>query len=125
MWFWFFILANCLSVPVILLLIGWMFQKHAPQSVNGIFGYRTRRAMKNDDTWKFAQQAFGQLSFHWGLAELPVTLLSMLVVYGQSDSVIGITGGVLCLFLCFPIFLMIWQVERALKKQFDEKGRRL
>jgi len=44
-------------IPVIMIGVGYMMYKHPPKSINAIYGYRTARSMKNDETWKFAMIA--------------------------------------------------------------------
>lgn len=123
--FWIFLFVCNLSIPGLLLLLGWVFRNHAPQSINGVYGYRTRRSMQNGETWRFAQAEFGRLSWRWGLAELPLVPLGMLLVLGRGETVTGAVGGILCVVLCIPIGVMIGQVERALRRTFDEEGRRI
>ena len=119
-----FMLLSCLLVPGMLLLFGWMFRSHAPKTINYAFGYRTKRSMKNEETWRFAQAEFGRHSLRWGLAELPVTLLVMAAIFGRDEGTVGTISSALCFVLCVPLLIMIWQVERALKKHFDENGKR-
>lgn len=120
MGFWVFMLIMCLMIPGMLLLFGWIFQNQAPKSINGVYGYRTKRSMRDQSSWDFAQAMFGRLAFRWGLYELPVTLLAMLAVLGRGETTVGTMGGVLCGVLCLPFFVMIWQIEKALKRQFPE-----
>ena len=120
MGFWVFMLIMCLLIPGMLLLFGWIFQHCAPKSINGVYGYRTKRSMRDQSSWDFAQAMFGKLAFRWGLGELPIVLLAMLPVLGRGDTIVGTVGGVLCIVLCLPFFVMIWQIEWALKQQFPE-----
>ncbi len=124
MGFWFFMLLSVLLIPGMLLLFGWMFRAHAPQTMNYVFGYRTRRSMRNADTWQFAQAEFARLSWRWGLVELPVGILAMLPLLGKNTGLVGVAGSILCGVFCIPIFVIIWQVEHALKASFDENGKR-
>lgn len=123
---WILLFLTNLSIPGMLLLFGWMFRDHAPKKINAAFGYRTSRSMKNEDTWQFAQAEFGRLSRQWGWIELPIVLVGMLAVWpGREASIVSSFGGLLCIVLCIPIFIIIWQVERALKRTFDDNGRRI
>jgi len=54
MGFWLFMLINNLIVPAIMIGIGRIFVSHPPKKINGIYGYRTKRSMKNNETWRFA-----------------------------------------------------------------------
>lgn len=122
---WMVLLFSNLLIPGLLILFGWMFRAHAPKKINLAFGYRTKRSMRNEDTWQFAQAEFGKLAWRWGLAELIPALLGMLLVRGRGEAAISAVGGGLCGVLCIPIGVIIWQVERALKRAFDDNGQRV
>ena len=61
MWFWYFMFVSNLLTPLLMIVIGHIMWKHSPQNINTIFGYRTKRSMKNMDTWKFAHEYCGKL----------------------------------------------------------------
>ena len=122
--FWFFMLLTVLLIPLIMLWFGRFFAKQAPRQINWIFGYRTRRSMRNRETWEFAHRYSGGLMYRWGLAMLPLSLLGMLAVWGRGEDVIGVAGAVLCLVQLIPFFFIVAQTERALKETFDEDGDR-
>lgn len=54
MGFWIFMLAMDLILPLSMVFLGRYFVRHAPGNINMLFGYRTARSMKNQDTWQFA-----------------------------------------------------------------------
>ena len=56
MGFWLYCTAMCLLIPGIMLYFGWRFLNKPPQNINSIYGYRTSRSMKNQQTWDFAHQ---------------------------------------------------------------------
>lgn len=47
MGFWSFMLAMDLIIPLSMVFLGRYFARHAPGSINMLFGYRTARSMKN------------------------------------------------------------------------------
>ena len=47
MCFWLFMLICDLLVPIIMIVGGRIMWKHCPKHINGIYGYRTTRSMKN------------------------------------------------------------------------------
>ena len=91
MGFWIFCLAMNLLLPVIMLVLGRLFQTRPPKTINGLFGYRTARSMKSQEAWDFAHRTRGRLWFKLGL----VVLMGSIV-----------------------------PVERALKQNFDDFGRK-
>ena len=50
MGFWVFMLAMNLIIPLSMIFLGKYFSKHAPGQINMLFGYRTARSMKNQDS---------------------------------------------------------------------------
>lgn len=38
-------------VPAVCIVFGVLFLWHPPKNINGLYGYRTSRSMKNEDTW--------------------------------------------------------------------------
>ena len=38
---------------------GLLFRK-TPKEINYVYGYRTKRSMMNEETWRFANQYFGK-----------------------------------------------------------------
>ncbi|HIS93096.1 MAG TPA: SdpI family protein [Candidatus Alectryocaccomicrobium excrementavium] len=120
---WFMAMVNAL-LPAILIGFGKYFMRHAPRDINPFFGYRTARSMQNMDTWNFAHQYCGKVWFSGGLTALPLSLLIMLCVRGQSEDAIAAVG--LCVTAAQIIFLFVSVAltEAALKKAFDAQGRR-
>lgn len=124
MGFWIFMLLVNLLFPAIMIGFGRYFLKHPPKTINYVFGYRTTRSMKNQDTWTFAHQYCGRLWYRWGLVLLPVTFVAMFLVLGQSVDTVSTAGGILCLLQMIPLVGCIFPTEAALKRTFDENGKR-
>lgn len=120
--FWCFMLAMELLIPLAMLLVGRRFCKSPPSRVNGLYGYRTPRSMKNQDTWAFAHRRCGRLWMRLGGVLLPATALASLVSLVRPDSFTGWYGGALVGAQCAVMALSILPVERALKRAFDENG---
>ncbi len=124
MGFWIFMTACNLMLPVLMIVIGKIFTKHPPRTVNGIYGYRTSMSMKNQDTWDFAQAYFGKLWQKTGWAMLPLAPAVMLFVIGGSEEAVGIAGGIEMAAELVVLTVSIVPVERALKRNFDGAGNR-
>lgn len=118
-------LVGVFVAPVVLLLFGWLFTHgRYPKHPNGIYGYRTTRSMRNDETWTFAQERWGRSCWHVGWWLLLLSLFVVAILQTQSVRQHGpyvgawiTVQGVLTLATIIP-------VERALKTKFDEFGRR-
>ena len=124
MWFWWFMLICCLMIPGLMIIAGWMMWKHCPKQINSLLGYRTKRSMKNMDTWKFAHEYCGRLWFRLGLLLLIPLILLYLPFYQSDENTIGIIGIVIMTALCAVLCLSILPTEAALKKTFNDNGPR-
>lgn len=122
---WVFMLICNLLIPAVAIWYGRRFQANPPREPNGVFGYRTARSMKSRDAWNFAQRKMGQVWGRWGFAMAP------LAVVCQALTLLCPTVDGMCLW-SLPItvaevallLLSMIPVERALKENFDENGRR-
>lgn len=89
-----------------------------------LFGYRTARSMKNQDTWQFAHRYFGKLWYKMGLWLLILSVAAMLPGLGKDADAVGTLGGIVC---AVQLPAMLWAIiptERALKRTFDKEGNR-
>jgi uncharacterized membrane protein len=112
-----------LIIPLIMVGFGMLFMKNPPKSINSFYGYRTKRSMKNQDTWDFAHYYCGKLWLVCGLVSLPISLVPILLVLGKSQQVISVAGLIVLGIQTILLIATIFQTERALKNNFDEFGR--
>lgn len=124
MGFWIFMTLMTLLTPVTMLLLGRRFFLRPPERINGAFGYRTARSMKNKDTWDFAHRCCGRAWFRWGLAMALLSLLVMALLINRGLEEVGAAGLALVLAQLFPLIGTIFTTERALKRTFDDFGLR-
>ena len=121
--FWIFMLIVVLLTPLILIGFGRMFIVNPPKEINPLFGYRTKRSMRNRDTWIFAHKYIGKLWFVGGLISLPFSLVPMFYIMAENTDLVGITGLII---VCIQAVLMIATIvptEIALKRHFDDFGK--
>lgn len=124
MGFWIFMLIMELLLPFTMIGFGKYFIKNAPKKINSLFGYRTSMSMKNRETWNFAHTYFGRLWYVLGIFLLPVTVTVMIIVIGESQDAIGLTGVVLLCIQMLSLTGAIIATENALKKKFNLNGRK-
>ena len=124
MGFWIFMLAMTSLIPITMIGFGRLFMKKAPDNINFVFGYRTTRSMKNKDTWSFAHKYFGRLWFLCGVIILPLSIIPMFFALGKATDVVGSIGGIIVMVQLIPLVATIIPTEVALKKNFDEYGKR-
>ena len=125
MGFWLYCTAMCLLVPAVMLYFGWRFLNRSPKKINALYGYRTSRSMKNQQTWDYAHQVCGKLWFRAGAVMLPLSLLAMLPGLGKDTQALGIWLMGVVLVQVVVMIATIFPVEKALKQKFDKFGRRI
>ena len=115
------------AVPLVFIVFGWLFTHgRYPRKPNALCGYRTTRSMKNEETWRYAQEHWGRLSWRYGWVLLILSgiigiILWLLSKNGHEVMSYSVTWLVLESILTLGTIL---PVERALKDRFDEFGRR-
>lgn len=124
MGFWIFMLVMVLLLPVSMLGLGRWFMRRAPGKINYVFGYRTNRSMKNEETWAFAHHYFGRIWYICGIVSLPLSAAAMLLVLGRDTDTVSAVGSVLCCVQLLPVVCAIIPTERALRREFDDDGNR-
>ena len=124
MWFWWFMFVCNLLIPVILIIAGRMMWKHCPKKINTVYGYRTRRSMKNMDTWRFAHNYCGKLWWKIGWFSLFPSVVVQIPFFESSEDVIGIVEGIICMVQVVILIASIFPTEAALKKTFNDDGTR-
>ncbi len=125
MGFWIFMLIVVLLIPITMIVFGRLFSKSAPKKINYTFGYRTKRSMMNDETWRFANTYIGKLWYLCGIILLPLSVVAMVFVFGKGRDTVGTFGGILTLVQMIPLIGNIIPTEKALKRNFDEYGRKI
>ena len=124
MWSWWILLICDLFIPVMMLGFGRIMYKNAPKNINYIFGYRTTRSMKNDDTWQFAHEYCGRLWWRVGFIMLIATAIVHIPFYNSSEDTIGIVAAIVMTVQVVVLMLSIIPTEMALKKTFNDDGSR-
>ena len=122
MGFWIFLTICNLLLPVLMIVLGKVFIKNPPQKINGIYGYRTPRSKKNQDTWNFAHLYCGKLWWKVGWIMLPLAVIGMLPTIKTNDTIVGEVGTVIIITECITLLATILFVEKALAKKFDKDG---
>lgn len=125
MGFWIFMLLMDLLLPVLMIACGRYFMKKPPKKINTFCGYRTPMSMKSQATWEFAQSYCGKIWYVCGVVLLPLTVIGMLLAIGKSVDGIGIVGGMISGVQLIAFIGAIFPTEAALKRNFDENGKRL
>ena len=113
-----------LLIPATMIITGYFMYKKPPKEINGVIGYRTTMSRKNMDTWKFAHDYCGRLWLKLGIILLVPSIIVQIPFVNSDENTVGILTliieGVQLVFLLGSIL----PVEKALKRTFDENGKR-
>ncbi len=114
---WVFFLGA--TAPSLLLMIfAWYYKAFPPKSINFIYGYRSRKSMRNQETWDFGNKIGAKMMFYAGMATLVVGTAAYFISPPWS---LGISG----FFLVVALFVGIFWCEQQLAHNFDKNGRRM
>ena len=116
--FWIFMFVMVLLMPLAMVVFGALLLKKPPR-LNGFFGYRTQKSMKNTDTWLFAQRFFGKIWLKLGAVILPISMIIMVIVLNEEVFTIAMTGLVVTLGQLVFLLAPIYPTEKALKEKFE------
>ena len=107
-----------------MIILGRRFSKRPPDKISFVFGYRSSMSMKNKETWKFAHEQWGNIVCILGVALIPGSIVSMLLIMNSSTYTIDLVGVCICIAQILALTCSIIPVEYALKKNFDKDGNR-
>ena len=124
MGFWIFMLITVLLIPLTMIFFGWLLFRKTPKEINYVYGYRTKRSIMNEETWRFANQYFGKVWYLCGLISVPLSVIAIALVFGKGPGTVGMVGGIITMLQMLPLIGAIVQTESELKKNFDENGKR-
>ena len=121
--FGYLMLLVMLITPLTMVGFGLVFLKNPPKNINSFYGYRTKRSMKNQDTWDFAHHVCGKIWLVCGLVSLPFSLVPVWLVVDKNKDVVSLTGLIVLGLQVVLLLVSLIPVERALKNHFDEFGK--
>jgi uncharacterized membrane protein len=123
--FGYIMLLMILLMPLMMVGFGLLLMKNPPKKINSVYGYRTRKSVRSQETWDFAHYYFGKLWLVCGLVSIPISLVPICLVLGKSEQVISVAGLIVLGIQTLLLLVTILLTERALKKNFDEFGKPL
>ncbi len=122
MGFWIYMLFVASIIPLLMVGFGAYFRKKCPKNINPYFGYRTKRSMRNQETWQYAHKHCGNLWFVIGFIMLLLSyalMVVMLLTLNRDSATVGTYGGIICGIQCVVLIASSFPTEFALKKKFD------
>lgn len=102
----------------LLFLISIIFWKFPPKKINSFYGYKTNKAMLNQDIWDFANAVFNKNLLRYA----GISFLAAIVLAAIASKELSWQPMVLIL---LTILVSFMKTERALKDNFTEEGERI
>lgn len=109
-----FLLPFCFGV--VLTITGFLSYKYPPKEINELYGYRSKRAKKNQQQWDFAQIYGAKQLFKNGLL---LFVFSFLGFFIQMKEVWSVSLSLLLLLLA--VINTWFSTEKAIKSKFNSK----
>ena len=106
-----------LTTNGVLFLISIIFWKFPPKKINNLYGYRTPKAMQNQQILDFANTTFNQTFLKYSGFSLLAALLLASMAKGE------LTWQPM-VFVGLAILVSIIKTERALNDNFTEEGKK-
>src|SRR5699024_11699875 len=105
---------------IFMIFLGVVFIKSPPKNRNHIYGYRTKKSMKNQKNWDKAQIIYGIYTkqfFYYSLCFSLVPLsLDIFALITKNDNIILWSFIFQGLTLCTLLFYINFKVNKRLKK---------
>ena len=118
----FYIIVS-LIIPLSMFVLGAYYQKHPIENVNDIVGYRTVLSRKSQEAWAFAQIHWAKMWKLAGAILLPVSLITLYFLFGQSEQKFDKAVLILVGLQLLVMILSVIPTEIALRKNFDQQGK--
>lgn len=99
----------------IFFLVGLIMKYFPPQEINGLYGYRTNRSMKNKTAWDFAQKYAAAQMLVFGILLMLFSVLGFYFTLGEETALVIGLGEML-----LATLIMIARVEHKLKVKFGD-----
>lgn len=122
MFYWWFMFISVMLIPAILFLFGKFFSKDVPMGINAFCGYRTKRSMKNENTWIFANKYWGKLAAKLAVLSAAITVRTMALVYNGDESAVTAVASIVAAIQVVLLIISVILTEKALKSTFDQEG---
>ena len=113
-----FAIGHLLIGPLIL-LITYIYAKYPPKKINDLYGYRTKRSMRNQDCWDFANRH--SIRLMWKISFITCVVQALGVILLNEEVALLTATIILVTTLIYSVYL----TEKALKKTFDKEGKKI
>lgn len=113
-----------LPVPIIYMAVAASICRNPPKWREN-FGYRTKRALKSESAWNYAQITYGKISTICFSVFAALTLiLDITAIAANFDDITAFAVFIAhTVLLVILLFVTVMIVENKLKKSFDKDGK--
>jgi len=105
-------------IPFLLIIPGLSFLIFPPKKINYIYGYKTKRSMRNMETWKEAHLYSGKLLSVFGILFLILTYI-LPFMYSQNTTIMVTLLGFLFTMIITMVLTEI-RLHKIIKKGNNE-----
>lgn len=116
-WFWWLMLFFSLLIPSMMVFFGVIFMYKPPKRINTIYGYRTKRSMKDDKSWTYAHRFLGRLWAMWGSIIFFCSIIILINIYRKSVETISWIGFAIIMGQTIIMLIPILMTENELKSK--------
>ena len=103
-----------ITFGIIIIIAGLALKFIPPKKPNWLYGYRTKRSMKGQVEWDYAQQFSSKLSIRYGLSSMAISTAGYFLDLSEK------VGLLIAIFWIIVVsILLIYKVEKELKEKFD------
>lgn len=117
-------LISVAFIPLLLIVIGKIFEKYPSKEPNIAIGFRTKLSMMNKETWDYAQRLFPKVWISLGRIMLPLSLIILFLLYSEDKDYTGNLALILMLVQEVLMLGSILYVNLKLKAAFNSDGSR-
>lgn len=100
-------------LPLLLFIIGYIFQYRYPSKINRLYGYRTKRSMSSEKAWLYAQKLLAKTLMIIGLLSFITTIILFNFTSNQVIAIIQV----------LYIVVVILIIELSLYLKYDKDGK--
>lgn len=90
-------------IPGIMIIFGLLMWFAPPQTINNVYGYRSKRSMANQDAWIYAQVCLGKTWLLVGIVLVLVTIFLLPRITIDEGSLLITILSIQVVFLFIPI----------------------
>jgi hypothetical protein len=105
-------------IPATVGLVTASWKRKPPKDISGLWGYRTKRSMRNQESWDFAHSMCSKRFPPWCLMVFAASEAALFIGYAVSRDTAWLVGEIMVFAQIAALLLMLLPIEKALKDKF-------